>query len=173
MGRRWKLKSLSRVPLFIHPRAAFRAAGEYRSSRSMHRRCATRNSFSGILGGEAFWKFTTGSNGVEQKCQSRLRGSKKDLCRFVSLRRYVERRDDIPRLSTRISFRFAFLSHVIPNCHRLEARKILNIYIRTHFVCNIYLSRLPYRHIVSFIKNMIRILYCMISNLLLHPIIQE
>lgn len=45
--------------------------------------------------GEAFWKFTTGSNGVEQKCQSRLRGGKKSLCRFVS-RRYGERRGRYP-----------------------------------------------------------------------------
>jgi len=52
--------------------------------------------------GEAFWKFTTGSNGVEQKCQSRLRKVKRP---FVASYR-VERRGDIPRLSTRVSFRF-------------------------------------------------------------------
>lgn len=64
--------------------------------------------------GEAFWKFTTGSNGVEQKCQSRLREVKRV---FVASYRVdtLKGADDIPRLSTRISFRFASLSHFIPD----------------------------------------------------------
>lgn len=54
--------------------------------------------------GEAFWKFTTGSNGVEQKCQSRLREVKRV---FVASYRVdtVKGADDIPRVR-RHAFRF-------------------------------------------------------------------
>lgn len=93
--------------LFIRPRTAFRAAGRYRSPRSMHRRCATRNSFS-ARPREGVLEIHDQQLDRTKMSIPRLRKREGKKSSFAIVwHRYFGRNAGISRLSTRSSLRVA------------------------------------------------------------------
>lgn len=141
------MKSLSRVPFFIRPRAAFRAAGEYRSCGVDAPMLRYAKFIFRDPPGEAFWKFTTGSNGGRAKMSIAIAASKKGLCRFsyrvdtlkgAAASRVCRHAFRFDSPSYRTLFRAATRSEGILGNYR-----IIRIHVRMQFACDIYLSRTP------------------------------